>query len=397
MYSVKSWLYIVFLAMIAAVSPLATDMYLPAIPRIAAEWAVEKSVVNLSLVFWFAAYAVTLLLWGSLSDRFGRRPVLISGLAGFVFSSVLCAFSQDAYHLIGARILQGAAAAGASSMVMAIARDRYEGKQRQLVLAWIGIILGIMPMLAPSIGAAILKYATWRYIFGLQAVLAALSLTLTLMVYDETAAALDPGGVFSVFQRYGRLSKNANYMLTNGTTALLTGPFFGFIAFSATAYITHFGMSEQQFGLLFGANAVCAILGALVCTRLIKNYSEYRLLTVSFFGCLAGGLLLLFLGSFQWFMFTVGMGIFSFSLGLSRPLINHLVLEQVSRDIGAASSGIVCCQFIAGACGMAVSTHEWSHPFVVFGLLAALVPLAVLAIWPFLLRRIRVHVERKAH
>lgn len=363
-------------------------MYLPAIPSIAAQWAVEKSVVNLSLVLWFAAYGIALLVWGSVSDRIGRRPVLLSGLAGFVISSVFCVMSQNVYQLMIARIIQGTAAAGSSSMVMAIARDRYQGKQRQLVLAWIGIILGITPMLAPSIGAAVLKYLQWRYIFAIQGVLASASLAMALLVYTETAETLDKGGLGSILKRYGRLSKNTNYMLINGTTGLLTAPFFGFIAFSSAAYIVYFGMTEQQFGILFGMNALCAVMGSLVCTRLIKYYNEYRLITIDYIGCLAGSLILLCLGHLHWFLFTAGMGVFSFFFGMSRPLVNHLILEQVQQDIGAASSGIVCYQFIAGAVGMAITTREWSHPFAVFGVMAALCAVIVLMIWPFLLKRV---------
>ena len=382
-------LYILFLGMIAATPPLATDMYLPAIPRIARQWEVDQSTVNLSLVLWFVAYSLTLLVWGSLSDRYGRRPILLSGLSAFVISSGLCAASQDVYQLIGARVLQGIAAAGASSMVMAIARDYFEGKERQNVLAWIGIILGLAPMIAPSIGAAVLKYSNWRLVFVTQAVLAGVSLALALVIYRETAAALDTGGIGSIVSRYGRLSRNARYVLTNGTTGLLSAPFLGFVAFSATAYIIHLGMSEQQFGLLFGANALCAIAGSAACTRLIARQSEYRLLTICHLGCLAGGVTLLLTGQASWVTFAMGMGLYSFFFGMSRPLINHLILEQVDQDIGAAASGIVCYQFIAGACGMAIATYEWSWPFLVFGIMATACPLLVLLLWPLLLKKIQ--------
>ncbi|AQQ09359.1 Multidrug resistance protein MdtL [Sedimentisphaera cyanobacteriorum] len=382
-------IYTLFLGLLAAVPPLATDMYLAAIPRIADEWSVEKSVINLSLVLWFAAYGIALLIWGGLSDRFGRRPILLSGLITFIVSTILCSLSQNANQLIAARLLQGIGAAGASSMVLAIARDRFEGKERQKLLAWIGIILGTAPMIAPSFGALILKYSSWRMIFIAQALLSVISLAVTLNIYTETAVSLDKGGFTAMLKRYVRLSKNADYMLSNGAIGLINPPFFGFIAFSATAYILHFGMSEQRFAALFGANAMCAILGSALCTQLIKRYSEYRLLTICFTGCLIGGLTLLLMGVPKWYVFFIGMGIYSFFLGLSRPLINHLIVEQVSQDIGAASSGIVCYQFIAGAIGMYIAEQPWLKPFLAFGIMAAICPLAVLLIWPVLLKRIR--------
>lgn len=387
--ALKARLYTIFLGLIAATPPLATDMYLAAIPRIADEWSVEKSTVNLSLILWFVSFSMTLLIWGSLSDRFGRRPVLLSGLIGFVVSSIFCAFSNLIWQLIASRVIQGISAAGISSMVMAIARDRFEGKQRQKILAWIGIILGIAPMVAPSLGAAFLKYANWRFIFASQAILASISLLMATIFYKETALQLETGGLASVIRRYIRLSKNTNYVLTNMAAGILNAPFLGFIAFSASAYIVHFGMSEQRFALIFSANAVCSVLGSSLCIRLIRNHGEYKLITVTFIGCLFGGLILLFTGGLHWFMFASGMGFFSFFFGMSRPLVNHMILEQVDQDIGSASSGIICYQFIVGAIGMAVSTHEWSHPFRVFGIIAASCPLAVLSVWPFLYRRIK--------
>ena len=384
-------IYIIFLGLIAATPSLATDMYLAAIPRIAAEWSVDKSAVNLSLVLWFAAFSLTLLIWGSLSDRFGRRPILLAGLIGFIISSILCSFSFNTWQLVLSRIFQGISAAGISSMVMAIARDKFEGKQRQKVLAWIGIILGIAPMIAPSIGAAFLKYANWRYIFALQSLLSLISLVMSIFVYSETIQSYETGGPLSVIRRYVRLFKNKNYILTNFTTGIMSAPFLGYIAFSATVYITHFGLSEQRFAIIFGANAICSVLGSFLCLRLIKNHSEYRLVTATFIGCLVGGMILLLTGGSHWTMFAFGMAIFTFSFGMSRPLVNHIILEQVNQDIGVASSGIICYQFIVGAIGMAISTHEWTHPFLVFGAMASVSPIAVLFIWPSLYKRISNH------
>jgi DHA1 family bicyclomycin/chloramphenicol resistance-like MFS transporter len=276
-------------------------------------------------------------------------------------------------------------------MVLAIARDCFEGKERQKLLAWIGIILGIAPMVAPSMGAVILRHGNWRMIFLTQALLTGISLAVTLLVYSETAKGLDKGGFLSMLKRYGRLSRNTNYMLSNATIGLINPPFYGFIAFSASAYILHFGMSGQRFALMFGANAVCAILGSAVCARLIKSFSEYRLLTFAFSGCLLGGLILLLMGEPNWMVFFVGMGLYSFSIGLSRPLTNHLIIEQVNQNIGAASSGIVCYQFVAGALGMYLAEYHWQSPFLAFGIMATLCPLIVLLIWPILLKRIRHH------
>jgi DHA1 family bicyclomycin/chloramphenicol resistance-like MFS transporter len=143
-------------------------MYLPALPMIAKQWGVPDSRVA-AVAGVVVTSSVFLLVCGPLSDKHGRRPVLLGGLALFAGASLACALASDAAQLIAFRILQGIGAAGPSSMCMAICRDRYEGPRRKYILAWIGIILGLTPMIAPTIGALLLRLAHWRFIFVVQA------------------------------------------------------------------------------------------------------------------------------------------------------------------------------------------------------------------------------------
>lgn len=381
------FLYIVFLAGIAAITALATDMYLAAIPRIAEQWAVPRSQVNLSLVLFFVAFSAFLLVWGSLSDKFGRKPVLVGGMTLFTAATFLCAAAQDVTALISFRVLQGIGAASASSMSLAICRDKYEGSQRQHVLAYISVILSIVPMLAPSIGALLLKYASWRSIFIVQGSLGSLALFSALRC-GETISGKSEGPLNRILARYRNLMRNRGYLLSTSAMGLLVGPFYAFIAFSPIAYISIFGLSERLFGILFGVNALAGMLGAFTSTRISKLLSQKNQLTLCFAGCAAAGLGLLALGSTGPLPFSGFMLVFSFFCGMSRPLSNHLILEQVHADIGAAASFIVFYQFLLGALCMAVVSHEWSRPLLVFGLTGTLLPLTVLAIWPALIRRL---------
>lgn len=380
--------YVVFLASIAAITALATDMYLAAIPRIATQWDVPRSQVNLSLVLFFAAFSAFLLIWGSISDKVGRKPVLVGGLGLFTVATFLCATATDVTGLVTFRVLQGIGAASPSAMSMAICRDKYDGLKRQHVLAYISIILSVVPMLAPSIGALILKYASWPVIFIVQGSLATAAL-LASLAYTETAHELFTGRLYRIFARYGKLLTNREYILSTSVMGLLMGPFFGYVAFSPIAYITIFGLSEKVFGILFGLNALAGMLGAFTSTRLSGMLSVRNQLTLCFGGCTAGGLGLLALGWAHPLAFSAFMMIFCYFSGMSRPLSNHLILEQVNTDIGAASSFIVFYQFMAGALCMAFVTRDWAHPLQVFGLTATVVPLLILAIWPHLVRRLR--------
>lgn len=382
------WGFILFIALMGALPPLSTDMYLAAIPRIAEEWAVPASQVNLSLVLWFIAFSVCLLIYGSLSDRVGRKPVLVWGVAVFTVSSVLCAFAQNVEQLILFRILQGASAAAPSAMCLATCRDRFEGRLRQRILAWMGIIIGIAPMVAPSIGAVILQYANWHWIFGIQAILGGLLFILVLSMFTESAAELEGGGIGAMLARYGRLLRNRNFVMANCSMSLIAAPSFGFVAFSATAYISIYQLSEFSFGILFGVNALMTMTGAFICTRLLRYFPDKQLITVCLVGCTSAGLILLVIGGQHYLLFTLGTALYAIFSGMSRPLSNHLILEQVLHDIGAASSTIIFTQFLIGALCMAYVTAGWPLPILAFSLSMLVLPGITLAVWPNLRKRV---------
>ncbi len=381
----KGALYIVFLAMIAAVPATATDMYLAAMPTIAVHWGVADSRVGLSLVLWFVAFSMFLLVCGPLSDRYGRRPVLRAGLTLFIVATFACALAQNVWQLIAFRVLQGIGAAGPSSMAMAICRDRYDGLQRKRALAYIGIILTVAPAVAPTVGAWLLAWFQWRAIFLVQGVLGIAALLVSLG-YRETAAERVSGGLVQMAGRYRRLLQNRRYFLSTTAMGLILGPFYGFIAFSSIVYIRIFGLSARVFGLLFGLNALMSMAGAFACTQVMKRFSDTFLLRVCLIGCTLGGAGILMLGHWHYLAFAVSMCTITFFCGMSRPLSNHVILQQVDRDIGSASSFLVFYQFMIGAVCMRIVTMDWAHPIPVFGLLALLLPASVLAIWPSLLR-----------
>lgn len=377
------WSDIGFLALLTATPALATDMYLSAIPTIAIQWGVSESVISLSLVLWFVAFSVFLLVWGPISDRWGRRPVLIVGLLVFVAASCLCAISNTPGQLIGFRILQGIGAAAPSTMVMAICRDRFEGAMRQKVLGFIGVVMPVIPMIAPIVGAGVMAVGSWRWIFITQAGLAAISFILSLR-FEETAVLQREQGLIKSFLRYGRLLGNGRFVAANTTMGLALGPLFGFIAFSPILYQKIFSLSKIAFALLFGANALAAMLGAGLCVRLSPRISQFRLLTISFVGLLVAGIGVLVAGHLHPLGFAALMAIASVCIGLNRPLSNHLVLEQVSEDIGAASSFLVFYQGMVGAVCMWLVCLPWASPIAAFGILVLSLSIVILAVWPFL-------------
>lgn len=362
---------LILLSLLAAFPPLSTDMYLPAIPTLQSLWGIPLAQANLSLVIFFAAFSLCLLIYGPLSDRFGRRPVLLGGILLFILGSGLCAISNSISVLIAARAVQAAGAASASALALALSKDLYEGVQRQKILASIGVIMAFCPMLAPSLGGLMLQFGSWRWIFVSQGLMALIALYGVCRL-KEPLTEFTSGGVFAVAGRYIQVLKNGRFTVMALAFACMVFPHFGFIGGSPAIYITGFGLSEQSFGMFFGLNAFGFMLGSLACTRLGGSVKPLHVLYGSLCAILLGGILLILLGGTSPLMVSLPMLLITFSVGFSRPVSNNLILEQVDTDVGAAASIMTFEMFMVGALSMEIIALEWTSKVDVLGSLALL-------------------------
>lgn len=162
---------ILFLALLSAFVPLSTDLYLPALPIMTSFFHMSEFEMNLTLILFFVFYSLATLVWGPLSDKYGRRPILLIGLTGYMIASILCAVSRNVNQLILFRILQAVGGGAASAVATAVVKDVYQGKKQESILAIVQSMVVISPAVAPVIGALLMKFTSWRGIFFAQAVL----------------------------------------------------------------------------------------------------------------------------------------------------------------------------------------------------------------------------------
>ncbi|MGE4558970.1 MAG: multidrug effflux MFS transporter [Desulfobulbus sp.] len=379
---------ILLLALLSAFPPLATDMYLPALPLLQRELHASAMAINLTLVTFFMTYCGFLLIYGPLSDRYGRRPPLLFGVGLFIIACLTCALSQSAGMMIAGRILQGAGAAAASSIVFAMSKDRFTGLQRQRVLIQVGVIVATAPMIAPILGGWIIKLFSWHWIFVLQTLLGVVAFV-GVWGMEESPVAQTPPGFRQVASSYLRLLKNGRYLSLLLTLTFTCIPVFAFIGVSSEIYILHYGYNEQQYGYFFGFNAVAFVLAPIAFSRAVRHVSILRLMPLAFTGMLLASLLLLCPWIPVPWRLTLPMFGLTFCFSFYRPAGNNLILEQVDRDAGAASSLMVFFYFMTGAAAMWFLAGNWPDKVAMLGWMGVVAASCTLICWQMVKGKIR--------
>jgi DHA1 family bicyclomycin/chloramphenicol resistance-like MFS transporter len=359
-------------------------MYLPAIPTLCNIWGITLVQANLSLVAFFVSFSVFLLMHGPLADRFGRRPVLIGGVSLYIVGSLMCAVANSITILVLARIIQACGAAAGSAMALALTKDLYRGNEQKKILAYIGVLIPLCPMLAPSIGALMLRYVSWRAIFLAQATLTLPALYGSFRLKEPmTTKHAGSGGVQAAIRRYGRLARNGAYMVYTLAFSVTGFSFFAFLAGSSDIYIRSFDMTAQVYSLYFAFNAFAMTLGSLLCARVFVNFESSRILIISLVGMFFSTGTLLILGKATPTNFALSMFAYSLFLGMGRPISNHLILKQVRQDTGTASSLLTFFNFLCAAIAMGLISLDWSSKpmtIAVMGLVGSTIPFVAILV-----------------
>jgi len=201
---------VILIALLSAFVPLSTDLYLPALPTMSSYFGVNADRINLTLTAFFVFYALGTLIWGPLSDHYGRKPILASGLGLYVIASAFCALTWSIEALILCRIFQAIGGSAAGAVATAIVKDVYSGKKRGSVLAIVQSMVLISPALAPVLGALLLKFMSWRGVFWTLTGIGALALAGSLL-FEESITQRSSGMLLQSLGRLGRVLQNRGF------------------------------------------------------------------------------------------------------------------------------------------------------------------------------------------
>jgi DHA1 family bicyclomycin/chloramphenicol resistance-like MFS transporter len=267
------------LGALSAAGPMAIDMYLPALPMIARDLHATQGQVEWSMTTFFLGLMLGQPFYGPLSDRFGRRPPLFVGMMLFVLASVACSLAASAPVLIVGRFLQGVGAGSAIAISAATIRDRYTGHEAARLLALRVMVLGLSPILAPVLGAALIGVMSWRFIFWFAAGYGLLSTAMLLLIPEtrepEHRTTTRIGYVLGV---YGRLARDRTFAGAVGVVALMQLAFSAYIADSSFVFIKIDHATPWLYGVIYASNALGFISLAQLTPNLMKRFKAEHLI-----------------------------------------------------------------------------------------------------------------------
>ncbi|GGR97230.1 putative multidrug resistance transporter, Bcr/CflA family protein [Micromonospora fulviviridis] len=345
---------VLVLGSLIAIGPLTIDMYLPALPAITADLETTSAAVQLTLTGTLAGLALGQLLIGPLSDAVGRRLPLLAGIALHILASLLCVVAPTVEVVGVLRVLQGLGVAATSVVAMAVVRDLFSGAAFARLFSRLMLVMGAAPILAPTLGSALLRWSDWRGVFVALAVFGLLLVVVAAVGLRETLPAerRRHGGLAAVGRDYRALLRDRTFVGLVLVAGLAMAALFAYVAGSSFVFQERYGLDEQQFGLAFGAGAVGLITATQLNVRLLRRYTPQRILVTALaVGTAAGLVLLTFAATGVGGLPAVlaSLWVVLAAAGLAMPNAPALALSRHGEAAGTAAALLGAVQFGVGA------------------------------------------------
>ena len=344
---------VLVLGALIALGPATIDMYLPALPTIGDDLAATPAQVQLTLTGTLVGLGLGQLVLGPVSDAVGRRLPVLVGTAVHVLASLLCMVAPNVAVLGGLRLVQGLSAAAAAVVATAVVRDLYSGNAAAVVLSRLMLVLGVAPVLAPTVGGELLRLTDWRGVFGALAVLGALLLLMAARALPETLppSRRRTGGVVGTARAYGGLFRDRSYVGLVLVAGTAMAALFAYVSGSAFVLQEQYGLSEQQFGLVFGAGAVFLIAATQLNVRLLDRTGPAQIMTGGLVAGAVASAALLVVASTGGGLVPLLAALWAVlaAVGLVMPNAPALALSRHASAAGTAAALLGAMQFGVGA------------------------------------------------
>ncbi len=375
----------VVLGLISAVGPFAIDMYLPALPTIAANLDATTAATQMTLTAFFVTFGICQIAYGPLSDMTGRKPPLYVGLGLFALASAGCALAPSIGWLIALRALQGVGAAAVMVVPRAVIRDMHTGVEGTRLMALVMLVLSVSPILAPVTGSALIVPFGWRAVFVAVTIVAVIGLALLATVFPETLSRENrvPLRLPSLAAGFGKLLRDPRFLGLTFIGGLGMASFFTFLASASFVYIDHYGLTPTLFSIAFSVNAIGFIGASQFAANLGARFGMDKMVAVSVgaYAAVLMVLLVLTLAGVDSLPVLMALLLVGFAfMGLVIPSTMVLALDDHGPIAGMASALGGTLQMIAGGVMIAVTSLFFDgtvRPMVIIMTLCALGALAL--------------------
>ena len=350
---------IAFIALLSMTPPLATDLYMPSLPEMTAYYETTSSITSYTMTIFFIFMAIGILILGPMSDKYGRKPILLGSVLVALIFSIACAISPSIWHLIAARAIQAFGAGGMVAIATALIRDSFEGKEMSNVLSITQAIVLLAPMMAPILGAVILAFFSWKMTFVTLAALFLITL-IGAFLLEETLPKEKriSGSTFKSILGLTSVMKDTKFTGLLLVVALLIAPFMAYLTLASYIYIDGFNLSESTFSLYFAGAACIGLIGPFLYMRLGSS-SVIRSINIGFTIVLFSACLLFFVGSTSPIVFLLCYVPFTVITTYLRPMVSNTLLSMQKSNVGAASSLMNFGFTVIGSVGMMVGSLQW--------------------------------------
>jgi len=375
------WIIVAIVIFLFTIGPLSTDMYLPGLPEIVTYFGTTEAFLNISLYGFLFAQAISILLLGPISDKYGRKSILVGSMVVFAASSVLCGFVPNISLFIILRLIQGFAVGGLLVISTALIKDCFDEASRGRILTIVTVLSVIGPMTAPIIGAFLIENVNWQATLIFPGIIILIPLIFSIFMGESLKEKERlQEKLFSVLSHLPKLCKNKKFTFFLISMGIWTFPFFAFLSVSSYIFEGTFGLSEIQYSLFLAIDIIVATIVMVIINKLTYKKLVFRGRLLIICGIISG-ILVLTIGQFGPIIFLLSFIPVAIATVSARPYCLDILLRQYNEDTGSVSSLFNFCVTFLGCFGMVVATLPWTSYIVGLGFCIVLGAILSLIFW----------------